>query len=90
MIEHGPSWLPIPACQVWHEVPTISYYKELRVVATHCIQEIALRNPAVMRYVKTVPETELFERIPLDLLQEVVGLITAIPRGAAMGKLYGH
>ena len=74
MNEHGPSWLPNLACQVWHEVPAISYYKELRVVATQCIQEIALRNPVVMRYLQTVPETELFERVPLHLLQEVVSL----------------
>ena len=58
--------------QVWHKVPEISYYKDLREVVSQCIREVALHRPSVMAFVKSTPDDELFERIPIDVLQTVV------------------
>ena len=59
---------------MWHKVPEISYYKDLRTVVSQCIREVALYRECecVMDFVKSTPDDELFERIPIDLLRKVV------------------
>ena len=60
------------------QVPALSYYKDLRVVVESCIHEVALQDPAVMQFVRLAPPGELFERIPLDLLERVVRAVSRI------------